>query len=349
MNRKWKKLSAIGLVSSVAFIGNMDQPQNLFSIKVLEPTLAQAQSAETLDPSSLDLSQAGGRANFIRFLYIMIAGGNDDYEVSGGPEGGFVGIINQVTGANALGGGLSSCGYDACTDLPTTGSCEMTEEDGNVYEMTFSAGSKTVPSHFSSSAGETFDKRVVVTLNDEEFMNAEFICEASATATTGYIRMSMADEGSDTARGFETYYQSDSETSANYVDFFMLFPDSTDEKMAARLATADGDEFRMYIVRTVDSGGISTAVGVHGKKSTNLAAINMVAGGSIGDQSSTTAIEDALLSDCVDMSTNTSSDSCTSESLSVTAPDDTASLGGETHGFTINDISELTLTSFSDE
>jgi hypothetical protein len=136
-------------------------PQDTADLGVGALSMSQALAATMLNPADINIGTEAGRANFVRFMYFLVNGAATGYEIPG-PPGGYVGIINEMTGANGLGGGLKKAGYNECSDIPTSGTVSHTGSNGT-FAMTFATGSKTVPSHFGSNAGETFGKKVTVT------------------------------------------------------------------------------------------------------------------------------------------------------------------------------------------
>ncbi|MDA8793046.1 hypothetical protein N9N67_07365 [Bacteriovoracaceae bacterium] len=306
-----------------------------------------ATAATNLDPSSLDMSVASGRTDFVRFLYFLVNGPSSEYTISG-PEDGYVGLINELTGVDALGGGLQSGGIETCSDIPLSGSVTMSDSDGT-YIMSFSAGDKTIPSHFGSDASETYDKKVSVSLDGTDFMAAQFKCSAASSTVTGYIRMDISDEN----LAFETYYQQNESTDAVYVDFFSSKSTGDSEKMGVRFETSDGDTFKLWLVRSVTSNGNVALIAVTGNKTLGLSKLNMLLDDTTNGPSNSTDITSistgtsgtqSTFVECLDMSTNSTSSSCTSNGISITSPG-TWNLGSGANDFNLQDVAALSLTS----
>lgn len=309
-------------------------------------------AATELDPGSINMSVVSGRADFVRFLYFLVAGPSSDYTISG-PDGGYIGLINDVIGPESLGSGLISAGITTCSEIPTSGTASLTETEGT-YLMTFTTGSKTIPSHFVSNASETYDKRVSVSLNGDDFMIAEFKCSEEGL-TIGYLRMDMNSDftGGD-ALAFETYYLQNSNTNAINLDFFQTSDGSEGEKIAVRFETSDGDTFKLWLVRTVTSGGGPATLALTGKKSENLAQISMEIDSTANGTSNTdeaytisssgTSGSATYFSECINMESNSTSTSCTGAGLTLSDPG-TWNLGAGANSFYMQDIYTLSLTS----
>jgi hypothetical protein len=119
-------------------------------------------------------------ADEIRFMYWVINGPPNGVYPEGhdGPPGGLLGLIREITGPNALGGGLMSAGYTSCTAIPSSGSVSMTDEQGT-FTMIFAIPRKTIPAGWPG-AGETYEKRVIVKFDGTTFMDIEFNCSTEA-------------------------------------------------------------------------------------------------------------------------------------------------------------------------
>lgn len=301
---------------------------------------ASASATVILDPATLSLSSISGQANSIRYLYYLINGPKSGYEIQG-PSTGFVGIINDIVGENGLGQALRSEGVFTCASIPDSGSYSK-EISGSTYSLTISESTlMTVPSHFGTSASETFDKSLTITRDGASYVYMEIKCSSRSTVTTGYLRM---DTGLSSDRKFETYFQQDSETHASYVDFFEDYSNDT-EKIASRFVSTDGNEYRLWLIKTQSSNDSAQYFGIHGNHSANLVQLHILnpSGGTALTNASN--IQGASVSSCIAMGANAASSQCSSYSLAVIDPVQSTAVGGTAFGWTISATAGLTLTS----
>lgn len=231
----------------------------------------------------------GAMANHIRFMYMLINGpGANGYpDGMDGPEDGFLGMIRDITGPDALGGGLLEAGYSSCSDVPTTGNYSMTDDEGT-FKMYFETPVKTIPTGYTD-AGATFDRRVVVQFDGTTFMNIEFNCDS----TVGWMRMSMGDTGmvSGTLREIEVYY--DTETAADaHLELYMTYEPGTDssngnEYFIAKFETLSSSTYKFWIIRSVDadSGDNGFRAAAYGDSSTDVVNAYMKFASAITDTS----------------------------------------------------------------
>jgi hypothetical protein len=107
-----------------------------------------AQAATSLDPSQINFSTAGGKAQFAKWFYFFVNGPTADYTISG-PSGGLIGVINGFT--NVIGSALEAAGSATdCTNLPQSGSQTVSGENGS-FVVTFSAGDRAIPATYSTT------------------------------------------------------------------------------------------------------------------------------------------------------------------------------------------------------
>ncbi|MDH5447139.1 MAG: hypothetical protein OEY52_16440 [Gammaproteobacteria bacterium] len=227
-------------------------------------------------PGDTILAAFGGVIpRYIRMMYFLINGpGPNGYpEGTGGPAGGFLGLIRDITGPTALGGGLKASGYNICADIPATGSSSMTDSEGT-FSMYFETPTKVIPTGYTGADGTAkFEKRVVVQFGGTTFMNIEFNC----SNTVGWLRMS-AGEGaaitSGTQRHLEVYY--DTEVSSNAkLELYMTYePGLTagNEYFFAKFKTITSSTYKFWLIRTQDKtgdyNGFRTAV--HGDSNSKI-------------------------------------------------------------------------------
>ena len=214
----------------------------------------------------------------IRFMYFLINGAPNNTYPTGmsGPEGGFLGMIRGITGPKALGGGLKTAGYSACTDIPATGNASMTDTDGT-FKMYFETPIKIIPTGYTGANGTTkFEKRVTVQHNGTTFMNIEFNC----ANTVGWMRMAMGDSGvsSGTLRHIEVYYDTQVSTNAKLELYMTNEPGvgstNGNEYFVAKFQTMTSSTYKFWIIRSQNKTGAingfrSAAYGDTSSKSIN--------------------------------------------------------------------------------
>ena len=196
------------------------------------------------------------QADWMRFMYWLINGPPGGSYPTGfdGPTGGFLGMIRELTGPTALGGGLTESGYTECTDIPATGSASLVEDNGT-FVMTFSTPRKTIPAGWPN-AGDIYEKRVTVTFNGTTFMDIEFNC----SSTAGWMRFFEPEEPSASARHIETYYDT-TDSDNTRLELYMYYHPAagtlTDEYFAAKFVTEAGSLYKIWITRAADESGWS--------------------------------------------------------------------------------------------
>jgi hypothetical protein len=283
--------------------------------------------AKSLSPADIDMTTTQGRGDFARFLYFLVNGAGDTGHTFNGPEGGFKGMINKMTGR--IGKEMEKAGYTKCSEIPTTGSKEITinhpEKGAMTLTLTFAAGTKTIPSHFGSYAGTAYTNRVTVATSGKNMMAMESYCGADTAIKTGYLVTSGDQFGK---RSFEIYFQQNSTSNAGTVDLLHASSDTEGEKMATRFTTTDGDSFKLYMIRTVASGTQKGGAffALAGTRSTNLVNLYLVKHQKDAVTDTTTALTSAAATVC--MSIN--GDTVTESTGCATASDPTAgpSYGG---------------------
>ncbi len=215
-------------------------------------------------------------------LYYLINGApSTGYPAGmGGPSDGFIGMIRQITGPTALGGGLSASGYKTCSSIPATGSASMTEAEGT-FTMTFSTPVKVIPTGYTGANGSAkFDKRVEVAFNGTDFMIIEFNCDS----TVGWLRFADNQEisGGSTAnaRHMEMFYDTTT-ASAVKLELAMYYEptNGNNEYFRAFFETSSTTDFKYWITRVgSDDGGSSYTgfrIALSGSTSSNNANVFM--------------------------------------------------------------------------
>lgn len=270
----------------------------------------------------------GSLPQHLRFMYFLINGAPNGYPAGmDGPEGGFLGMIRQITGPTALGGGLKSAGYSVCADVPATGNASMTDE-GGTFTMYFETPLKTIPTGYTG-AGTTFEKRVVVKHDGTTFMNIEFNC----STTVGWMRMAMgdgADISTGTRRNIEVYYDTN-DSAASKLELYMYNEPGTatgNEYFVAKFQTLSSSTYKFWIIRAEDkdAGDNGFRAAVYGDITThNTNAYLHFTSGAILDSTATyTDTGDVATGDaqCIDYTTPASpvaGAGCGSLSLDATA------------------------------
>jgi hypothetical protein len=307
--------------------------------------MSKAFAATPIDAGSLDTSTAGGLANYARYYYYQFNGDSDEYTSDAGS--GYLGMVNGFLGEQGLGAVMGELGYPTCTDIPDSGT-ETLSKNGITAEITFSPGTKTIPSHFGEDVGDDFTKRLVVKMNNTLAFNMEFRCEAGSDVISGYLLLDFEYvAGSSTP--FEIYFQQNSTTKAIYLDFATV---QSDLKMLARFSTDDGSTFNLYqVVASGMAGGL--AIGITGELGGKTQIYQLASADNISD-AATNVIHNAptvtpggaaaQVTRCLDLSSDSASSGC-----SVVADPGSFTAHGATHTFSIASISSLALTTLEEE
>jgi hypothetical protein len=280
-------------------------------------TISLAEAQTVIDFDNINYSTPEGLANFVRYQYLSVNGDTSEYSSGNGMPEGWVGLANSILGADGLGGALHDLGYSTCNSIPSSGSKE-TSTDSDTISMTFSAGTKTIPSHFGSSGGQAYDKRVGITVDGNLAMNVELKCSADNSFISAYIVMNnnLVEGGA-----LEIYTQSDSSTSSSYLDFFLDMENGY--KLATRFVTADGSDYRLYQASWDGTNGFAYAIqgAANGVSNVNVIHCNHLVSAPavavVHDISAVIATPlGAAYNGCLNMSGNQTSTGCSS----ITAP-----------------------------
>jgi hypothetical protein len=231
-----------------------------------------------LSPLIVTMAQAPTvleNANEIRFMYWVINGppGGSYPPGRGGPPDGLLGLIREITGPDALGGGLMSVGYTSCTSLPSSGSVSITETEGT-FTITFGTPTKTIPAGWPG-AGESYEKKVTVDLDGTTFLDIEFNCATEA----GWMRFFEPGKTQATARNIELYFDT-TDTNDTKLELYMYYepngsdsemPELTNEYFIAKFDTDANNVYKIWITRTAEESGTQSGfrITIHG--STSLA------------------------------------------------------------------------------
>jgi hypothetical protein len=190
-----------------------------------------------------------------------------------GPPGGFLGIIREITGPNALGGGLMNAGYTSCTAIPSSGNVSITDNEGT-FTIIFATPQRTIPAGWPG-AGGTYEKRVIVQFEGTTFLDIEFNCSSEA----GWMRFFEPGKTQSIARNIEVYYDTTNADNTK-LELYMYYepngsdpdmPDLTSEYFVAKFETAANNIYRIWITRAGEEAGTQMGfrVTIHG--STTLA------------------------------------------------------------------------------
>lgn len=287
------KASLLALAVPLLMLGKVDHVK----LPPLEKGLsAQASALYNLTRTGQFMNNAHAvtalnQANLVRFMYWLINGPPSSGYPTGmdGPESGLLGMIREINGPTALGGGISSCGYSTCSAIPTSGSCSM-NDGGGTFTMSFSSPSVSVPSGYTSgSSSGSYDKRVQVNFNDGtnnvNFMIAEFNCNS----TSGYMRFTQPNDNSGnaitnqaTTHNIEVYYDTNSSSATKMELYMFKTPSSLSssnqmERFMVKFATEASSKFKIWITRYAYDGtnheGFRTAI--YGDISNDLANVMM--------------------------------------------------------------------------
>jgi hypothetical protein len=212
------------------------------------------------------------QGDLVRFLYFLINGPPASGYPTGfdGPESGLLGLIREVNGPTALGGGLASAGFTTCASIPATGSATMTDSDGT-FTMTFGTPLKTIPTGYTG-AGGNFDKRVAVAFDGTNFMVTEFNCNTSV----GYMRFAEPGGVVATSRNLEVYYDTNVASEAKMELTMFNEPGGFVEYMVAKFQTNSATEFQFWVTRAATQGGTNGfRIAARGDTGTKMANVHM--------------------------------------------------------------------------
>lgn len=275
-----KKLS-ISLLVATSFLMTLQTPTKpKFSIHPSKSS-SLIRAIKTLKKSTMGITNAHAAARVqekatAQMLYQMVNG-------DGASEEGFIGMIRDIIGPNALGGGLEAAGATSCDTIPTSGTYSLVDE-GGTFNMYFGAGTLTVPARFSQNGGAAMNKRIEVSNAGMggNFFIAEFSCSSSSTVISGYIRMNSSEEdldqqvidqegslvanthaGNDT-RSMETYFEFDSATDVIDMDFYMTATSGMGsiEKFALKASVLGDSEFKFWGIRYYDPTALDGALSI---------------------------------------------------------------------------------------
>jgi len=262
LNKFFKFLGVTALVFSLGVINIA--PNKLPRAISNSGFLSSFHSGNIFNQANADIltgdSGTGSQVELIRFLYLLINGPASSGYPSGfsGPDDGLLGLIRDITGPTALGGGLTDAGYSTCASIPDTGNAVMTESDGSQFNMYFETPLISIPSGYTG-AGGTFAKRVTVQYRSSSagtyatFMNIEFQC----TTNVGWLRFFENGQAQTTARNVEVYWDTNS-TSATKMELYMYYEAGVgttngNEYFVAKFETGASNTFKFWITRGVDN------------------------------------------------------------------------------------------------
>jgi hypothetical protein len=349
------KWMATGMILGTGFLGLQNLQKTKVSSNPIDWMIPDAEARKFLNPATISFSTAAGRGDFIRFLYFMVNGAPSGLGYTfPGPDGGFVGMIQQMT--NKLGAALGRAGYLTCEDIPTTGSASQTITKEGVpmtMRMAFGPGTRTIPNPYSGY-GALFSKRVSVFRGDDQVMAFEMTCENGSGVRTGYIladKDMMKESGREVKRGMEIYFQKSTLNNAGRVDMLQVAEGSASngEKLAVTFSVdSDGDAFQLWVIRTTSSGGDS--FGVRGSRASNEARLSSIRYTGTGTNNvmmiqSVDGTAPNTFTECLNFS-GVNATSAGTGCASINARSGDAVFGTSTTGltWTISDVSSATIT-----
>ncbi len=201
------------------------------------------------DRAEAQISTVLDQNEMIRFMYWLVNGPPGGTYPTGlsGPDEGFLGMIRDLTGVNALGGGLADAGYTECSLIPDTGSAEMVDTEGT-WTMTFATPIMTIPTGYPGGGGN-YAKRVEVQFDGTLFMYIEFECDSEA----GWIRFFEPMEPAATARNIEVYYDT-TDSDNTMLELYMYYEPGVaptlQEYFMAKFSTAANGIYNIWITRS---------------------------------------------------------------------------------------------------
>lgn len=282
----------------------------------------QAQSKTTLS-ATISLSTEAGQVEAARYLYTLLNGPSDQFQISGEPTQGLLGVLNDET--SVIAAGLRANAYTSCATVPTTGSLTL-QEGSDTYSLTFGTTTRSMPTSFSTA---TLTKKIRVLKNGSLHLIAELAC-GDSTVVSSYFRLTTD------LREIEVYAQTDSSSNASQIEFYAT---ASGGAWAARFKT-DGSDFSLWLTRPSLSE-TSVSLGVRGNRNLNLAHVRTHSGA----LSDTTSITSSTHETCVDLTAGASAATCTANGIVVVAPSSTAPLqANQTYTFTLASITSLVLT-----
>ena len=307
---------------------------------VLLPSVGATQDTALveLSPQAINLREGGtaARAQWIRYKLVEVNGPTGGYVLSPqhGSQAGHLGDINRLTGPEFLGSLLAQTGVERCNDIPVSGQLTgpVRGEDGEVIEATawFGVGDRVIPDHFES-AGEVFDKHIVVAEGQERILEVQLSCPTEGGLISGYFwRTPDSAEGS----GKEVYFQRDDSRGLSRADVHFMSP-ARGEHYAFRFETLSGDSVRIWTVRAMDPdvNDSSSALWITYSPASGTAHARFFRqAGSDGVESDTY---------CLDLNTDSEADICEADGLSFVTPASTAPVGDRVHSLDMAGLATL--------
>lgn len=298
-------------------------------------------------PSEDDIATVQGKAKYARYLYYLVNGADGEYTLQLG-DGDYLGTLNNVFGANGIGGILFENGYKSCEDIPTSGSASGDISVGSSSEtltLNFSAASKTVPAGYPESAGEQMDTRVTTNGNSVDVV-AEFKCSDSSNIDTGYLLMDYTSFGVK----MEGYFQKNSTTGATNVDIYIKTTSGSNQTILipTQFKTADGTNYTIFSGFLNTTTGRATVTAVQGTVNGNAQIAYLDSTDTTGAPVTTapndygnltTAGGTTVDTACVEMSSHSTSSDCDA----IPAPD-TLTINGTANDWTLTNLRNITLS-----
>lgn len=283
------------------------------------------------------------RAQYVKELYYSVNGYPAGTDTSFKPQP-HLELFNQAMGSGGVGGVLYSSGYKTCDAIPTTGSTSGTSQVAGTLNLTFSAGTKTIPSYYPVDASSTMDKRIAISGNVA--VELELKCNTDATIQTGYVKFTYTQYDI----VYEGYFQQNSTTGAINVDMYVKTQTGGGINLLipTQFVTTNGESFSLYSAYIYpDGGGRNYIVAVNGVANGDAQVAFLettdTAGGPVttaphnfGNLS--TAGGTVVAVECIDITNETLTTGCSA----ITAPGSLV-IGGTTSTWTVNSLSAVSL------
>lgn len=305
-----------------------------------------AQAYTELSPATIDLRNGGTEAyvDCVRYEWVSVAGPTGGYVVAPGhgPQQGFIGEIDYLTGGGWIGALLDDNGIRECDELPTTGALSGTlDEDGEAVpiDIAFAPGEVRVPALYGG-AGETYARRMVVADEGLDVLVVEVTCPTPTTPTGVYVHWLGNAEN---ARPREVYFWKDEAAGVTKLEAHASTMEVADrpEHYAVRFEFADGIA-RLWKVRTVENTDESSGVAAVIDTAEGIARVNWLPASRSHEDTSTFTSDEASPR-CFDLNTSSDSTECEPLGLAIEDPEDTIPVDGNRFPFTYRGITSLWL------
>lgn len=285
------------------------------------------------------------RSQYAKELYWSVNGYPATVDTSNRADP-YLTTFNRILGENGLGGILYGAGYETCDAIPTSGSASGEVQRVGTLNLTFGAGTKTVPSYYQADGGETMDKRIVVAGNVT--MEVELKCNTNTAIQTGYVKLTYTQFN----YVYEGYFQQNSTTGAVNLDIYVKTETGggTELLIPTQFVTTNGENFTIYsgyIYPSGGGGGQDHVVAVNGvvngaaqlaflQTTDTMGAPVTTAPQNFGSLTSSGGTVAAV--ECLDIANDTTTTGCSA----IPAPG-TLSIGGSSNTWTVTTLKAVSL------